>query len=245
MREAARFVLRPENMMLDLISPKEKCEEIEKEFVALKESAFTDAITLEEKDAVTPIRRNEGFSTSGDVQYVCKGGRATDFSYTGAYRVLHTILGYDYLWMNVRVKGGAYGCMSTFVRSGDMCFVSYRDPNLKETLKIFDEVPAYIENFEADERLMTKYIIGTLSDEDIPRTPAMSGSRSLKFYRNRINEEMLQKERDEMLNCTAEDIRKLAPKVREILSQNNICVVGSQSSVEEAKDVFLSVETII
>ena len=247
MKEAAKFVLRPENMMLDIISPKGKCEEIEKEFVALKEFACTDAFVPEEKrkEFVTPVQRNEGFSTSGDVQYVCKGGNAGDFTYTGAYRVLHTILGYDYLWMNVRVKGGAYGCMSTFVRSGDMCFVSYRDPNLKETLKIFDEVPSYIENFEADERLMTKYIIGTLSDEDIPRTPAMSGSRSLKAYRNRIDEQMLQKERDEMLNCTAEDIRKLAPEVRKVLSQNNICVVGSQSLVEDAKDIFLSVETII
>ena len=245
MKEAMKIVMRPENMILDIISPKEMNAGIEKEFVNLKSFACSESFEAQEIGNVEPVKKNEGFSTSSDVQYVCKGGLAKDFPYTGAFRVLHTILGYDYLWMNVRVKGGAYGCISSFQRSGSICFVSYRDPNLKETIAVFDKVPEYIENFEADEKLMTKYIIGTLSDEDIPKSPAALGSRSLKAYRMGITEEQLQKERDEMLTCTAADINALAPAIREVLSQDNLCVLGAQSAIEANSDVFMSVETII
>ena len=73
------------------------------------------------------------------------------------------ILSYDYLWNNVRVKGGAYGCSSSFLRTGDSYFTSYRDPNLGKTNDVYNKIPDYIRNFKADEREMTKYIIGAVS----------------------------------------------------------------------------------
>ncbi len=81
-------------------------------------------------------------------------------------KILQVILSYDYLWMNLRVKGGAYGCMSGFGRSGEGYLVSYRDPNLKETNEIYEGSPAYLEAFDPDERDMTKYVIGTISNLD-------------------------------------------------------------------------------
>ncbi|HCE78291.1 MAG TPA: peptidase M16, partial [Lachnospiraceae bacterium] len=79
-----------------------------------------------------PEQKNEGFKTSGQVQYVAQTGnfRAAGCEYTGAFRILRVILNYDYLWMNLRVLGGAYGCMSAFRRSGESYLVSYRDPHL-------------------------------------------------------------------------------------------------------------------
>lgn len=69
------------------------------------------------------------------IQYVARSGnyRTAGFSYTGALRILKVILGYGYLWENVRVKGGAYGCMGGFGMQGDTYFVSYRDPHLERT----------------------------------------------------------------------------------------------------------------
>ena len=70
--------------------------------------------------------------------------------------------------LNVRVKGGAYGVMNGAGRTGEGYFVSYRDPNLKETNQVFENVVKYLEEFDADERDMTKYVIGTISDLDVP-----------------------------------------------------------------------------
>ena len=97
------------------------------------------------------------------------------FTYTGALEILKVALSYDYLWINLRVKGGAYGCMSGFKRSGESFFVSYRDPHLRRTLEVYEGVPEYVRTFAADEREMTKYIIGTISGKDVPRTPQTQG----------------------------------------------------------------------
>ena len=104
----------------------------------------------------------EAFIDASQIQYVAKTGDfiCEGYEYTGALRLLRIILSYDYLWINVRVKGGAYGCMNTFLRSGESYFVSYRDPNLSDTLDVYDRIPEYIKSFSPDERDMTKYIIG-------------------------------------------------------------------------------------
>jgi Zn-dependent M16 (insulinase) family peptidase len=76
--------------------------------------------------------------------------------YTGALKVLKNILNFEYLWSNLRVKGGAYGCMAGFGRSGEAYFVSYRDPNLRETIKVYEKLPEYLADFRCSDRDMTK-----------------------------------------------------------------------------------------
>lgn len=125
-------------------------------------------------------------------------------------KILQVILSYDYLWLNIRVKGGLpYGCMSGFGRSGEGYLVSYRDPNLKETNDIYEGIPAYLEAFDPDERDMTKYVIGTISNLDAPLTPSVKGSRGLSAYLSGVTEEMMQTERDQILGAAKEDIRAL------------------------------------
>jgi Zn-dependent M16 (insulinase) family peptidase len=147
--------------------------------------------------------------------------------------------------MNLRVKGGAYGCMSGFRRNGESFFVSYRDPHLTRTLEVYAGVPEYIRTFRADEREMTKYIIGTISSKDVPKTPQMKGSISKNAYFCGITREIVQKERDEILGASVEDIRALAPIVEAILSAGNICVVGSENAVEKEKEQFKEIKPLI
>ena len=147
--------------------------------------------------------------------------------------------------MNLRVKGGAYGCMSGFKRNGESYLVSYRDPHLKRTLEVYQGVVDYIRNFQADERDMTKYIIGTISSKDVPKTPQMKGSVSKTAYFCGVTEEMLQKERDQILNASVEDIRALADIVKAVLDAEQICVVGSESKVEGASDILMEVKSLI
>ncbi|MEQ3153971.1 insulinase family protein [Agathobacter rectalis] len=189
----------------------------------------------------------EAFIDASQIQYVAKTGDfiCEGYEYTGALRLLRIILSYDYLWINVRVKGGAYGCMNTFLRSGESYFVSYRDPNLSDTLDVYDKIPEYIKSFSPDERDMTKYIIGTFSALDTPMNPEAKGSRSLSAYLEGITYEQIQKERNEILNAQPKDIRRLADLVEAVLKKDSICVIGNENMIKESAGLFENVEKLI
>lgn len=189
----------------------------------------------------------EAFIDASQIQYVAKTGDfiCEGYEYTGALRLLRIILSYDYLWINVRVKGGAYGCMNTFLRSGESYFVSYRDPKLSDTLDVYDRIPEYIKSFSPDERDMTKYIIGTFSALDTPMNPEAKGSRSLSAYLEGITYEQIQKERNEILNAQPEDIRRLADLVEAVLKKDSICVIGNENMIKESAGLFENVEKLI
>jgi hypothetical protein len=244
--ELMKCIFRPENFMVDITSTNEGYEAIKELVPAMKSKLFTMDVK-KEKFALTTSKKNEAFSTSAQIQYVCRAGnflKNTNFKYTGALRVLKVILGYDYLWINVRVKGGAYGCMCNFGKSGDSYLVSYRDPNLKKTVEVFEKTSDYVKNFDADERTMTKYIIGAIGDMDVPMTPAVKGSRSSGAYLSNLDFAEVQKERDELLGCTKEDIQALAGLVDAIINEDAVCVVGNSQSIEENRDMFMSVENL-
>ena len=195
--------------------------------------------------ASDPVR--EGFKTASKVQYVAMAGNYTDkgLRYTGALRILKVLLGYDYLWNNVRVLGGAYGCMSGFRRSGAGFFTSYRDPNLEKTLEVYRKAADYIRHYEPSERDLTKCIIGTISDMDTPLTPQIKGSRALAAYLSGLTDADSQRERDEVLTVTVEDIHALADYLDAILQSDIICVVGGEEKIEAAKEIFDRVENLI
>ena len=191
-------------------------------------------------------KRNEGFKTSSKVQYVARAGNFIDggAEYTGALQILKVILSYDYLWQNVRVKGGAYGCMSNFNRIGEGYLISYRDPNLEKTMEIYEGVVDYLENFNVDDRDMNKFIIGTISNIDRPMNPAAKGNRSMNLYMNRVTEEMIREEREQILTAGQSDIRALAKVVKAMLDAKLICVIGSEEKIEECREMFGEVRTL-
>ena len=154
------------------------------------------------------------------------------------------ILGYDDFWTNVRVKGGAYGCMSNFNRNGDFAFVSYRDPNLTKTIEVFEKTADYLRNFDVDDRDMTKFIIGTISAMDTPLTPSQKGSRAVHAYFSEITYDELQEERLQVINATQQDVRDLAKCIEDAMSQNYLCVVGNEDAITENEDVFEKIQPL-
>lgn len=185
-------------------------------------------------------KQNEGLLTQSNVQYVAKGYNFVElgFKYSGTLQVLKSIARYDYLWNNIRVKGGAYGAMAGFERSGNLFFVSYRDPNLRETMKIYDEFEKYLNEFDVDNREMTKYIIGTMSGIDAPLTPSMKGERAAEYYIRNISFEDLQREREEILKANKEDIKALSKLVGESMKQNRHCTLGNEGKIKQNKELF-------
>ena len=193
-----------------------------------------------EYQALLQEDKNEGFRASSQVQYVATAGNFRDagFDYTGHLSVLQIIFSYDYLWINVRVQGGAYGAMCAFSRGGISYLTSYRDPKLKETYEIYKNAYKYVENFDVNDRDMLKYIIGTISKLDSPLAPSTLGDISFIAYLAGLTDEMAQKERDEVLSTTAADIRALAPLIKSITDSNTICVIGGEEAVSAQKAMF-------
>ena len=191
-------------------------------------------------------RKNEGLTSAAKIQYVARCGNFVKegYSFTGSMRVLKTIMNYEYLWNRLRVVGGAYGCSGSFSRNGDTVFVSYRDPHLTRTMETYEEIPEYLRNFEADERDMTKYVIGAVSDMDIPLSASIMGERSAMAYICGLTLEQIQKERDEVLKTDVPDIRALAPVIEAVLKQNYLCVVGNEDKLREAGDLFSSLSAL-
>lgn len=156
--------------------------------------------------------------------------------------MLRVMMGYDYLWTQVRVKGGAYGCMCQFGKSGESYFVSYRDPNLEKTIEVYEKAADYIEHYEADERTITQYIIGAVSEMDMPLTPSAKGNYSLAGYLTHYDFARVQKERDELLKTDADTIRGLAAYIRAFMEDECLCVVGNEEKIKEQEKLFTKIE---
>lgn len=246
LQELAHMVFRPENLTVSINAEEKGFEGAEEQIVRLREGLFKDDVRRGSFEW-NAERRNEGFVTSGQVQFVALAGNFMDggYKYTGAYKILKVLLNYEYMWMQVRVLGGAYGCMSNFRRTGASYFVSYRDPHMKRTLDVFKGIPEYLENFDADEKTMTKFVIGTISEMDTPLTASGKGALSLTCWLTGITDEDLQREREQVLEAQPEDIRALAGPVRTIVEGDNICVIGSETVMERDAEICFSVEPLV
>ena len=135
--------------------------------------------------------------------------------------------------------------MSSFRRNGDSFLVSYRDPNLRKTLEVFQKTGDFIRSFQADEREMTKYIIGTISELDTPLTPSAKGSMSLNAWFSQVKEEDLQQEREQILDAGPQDIRNLAELVDAVMKQNRFCVIGSEEKLQQEKELFQEMKYLL
>ncbi len=247
LKHLAAQIFCAENLMVSLTSGKEGVEAATQGIRMLKDRLFASKAADATRRCIMRCRKlNEGFKTSSKVQYVARVGNFVDngAQYSGALQILKVILSYGYLWQNIRVKGGAYGCMCNFNRIGEGYLISYRDPNLEKTMEVYESVVDYLKEFDVNERDMNQYIIGTISNMDRPMTPAAKGDRSMNLYMNHISEEMIRRERTEVLDAGPKDIRKLADVVEAVLKAEQICVIGSEEKIEACKEMFLEVKTL-
>ena len=240
--QVTRYIFRPENLLVDYTAQAEGLTGIELLIENFKDSLYKDPVQETGYHPV-PVKKNEGFMSSAQIQYVCRAGNfeKKGLPYHGALRVLRVLMGYDYLWTQVRVKGGAYGCMCNFGKSGESYFVSYRDPNLEKTIDVYEKAAEYIAGFEADERTMTQYVIGAVSEMDIPMTPAAKGIYSLTGYMTHYRYEQVQKDREELLSADVDTIRGLSAYIRAFIEDDCLCVVGNEEKIKENAEKFAEI----
>ena len=240
-----KILFRPENLTVSITAAEGRAADLPGQISKLTAVLCTDPV---ERGgfAWEPEQKNEAFVTSGQVQYVAAAGnfRTAGFEFHGAMNVMRLILNLDYLWTEIRVKGGAYGMGALFDRQGLAAFSSYRDPHLARTLDVYRALPDYLQRFQADERDMTKYIIGTIGAMDEPLSAAAKGEVALAAHYTGRTEEDFQRERDELLSADVEVIRSFAPAVRAALDQGNICVIGSETEIDKHRGLFAGVEPL-
>lgn len=239
----SKTVFSADNLLIHTICDEKGYKNAFNGIESLTDSLFKEG-TKPEKAVLKTEIKNEGFVTPSMVNYVARFGNFVNhgFKYTGVLRVLKVLLSYDYLWNNIRVKGGAYGCSAIFGRSGNSGFVSYRDPNVLNTNKVYEGIVDYVKNFTANDREMTKSVIGAISELDTPLTPSREGLKGLSSYYSKVRHEDLVKEREEVLNTSEEDIRALVPLIEAVLSDKLICAIGNEDLIEKDKELFKEVK---
>jgi Zn-dependent M16 (insulinase) family peptidase len=185
--------------------------------------------------------RNEGFLSASTVQYVGKGANLYDlgYEYTGSFNVLKSLLGTSYLWEKVRMQGGAYGSSNSFdFLTGDYGLVSYRDPNLKETLDIYDRTADHLAHLDLTGDELKKVIIGCIGSLDPPLTPDRKGSVSMIEHLTGKDWDLKQKHRQQLLGTTLKDIRKLAGLFETLRDSGTVCVLGNEEKLKQSKALF-------
>ncbi len=241
----AKNTFRKDNLLISVTADKENYNKIKESFS--KFNSLSEECEFKFDYEFKENILNEGFKTSSNVQYVARVGNFVDrgFEYSGAINVFKKALSTEYLWTKVRVEGGAYGCMTNFGYNGNAYFVSYRDPNLEKTNKVYDGILEFIDNFDKSDEEITKYIIGAFGEMDAPTSPREKGYNSLYNYFLEKTEEDIMTQRKEMINCTSKDINNLKDLLKAVLDYNIICVIGNENKVEEAKELFKNVIYLI
>lgn len=183
---------------------------------------------------------NEGFQDASKVQYVLKGSnyKKLGFQYSGKMNVLSQLLSTVYLQNTIRVQGGAYGGFAVMEDSGLLAFASYRDPNLKKTVENYLGASRFLSELSLGERDLRRLIIGTISDWDRPLNPSQKGFMAVWRYLKGDTLAMLQKERDEILGTTVDDLKGFAKMVEMVMAQNYLCVVGNEKKIADEKELF-------
>ena len=242
----AKAIFRPENLLVDVTGTEAEYVNIPQESKNFADSLFVSEYT-KGKLTLVPTKKNEAFKTAGQVQYVCRAGNfaSKGLKYSGVLRVLKVMMGYDYLWRNIRVLGGAYGCMSSYAKNGDSAFVTYRDPNLKNSIDVFEKASEYLREFDADDRVVLQYVIGAISDLDTPKTPSGKGTYGLTAYLCNAKMENIQRNRDELLGTTKESIRKMADYVDAFMEDGCVCVIGTPEKIQESEAIFDNIGQLV
>jgi presequence protease len=243
--KTAKLLFTKENLISSVTCEKTDLPDYSKAFEQLAES-IPDVKSNNQQWDFNLENKNEGFQTASKVQFVLEGYnfKKLGYDWNGKLSVLEQILSTDWLQTQIRVIGGAYGGFCAFSPYGNVYFASYRDPNLKETINNFDATPGYLNKFEADEKSMTRYIIGTIAGIDQPLTPSQKGNLAVKRYFEKTNLELLQKNRDEILSTTLEDIRALQKMVADILSKKAICVYGNEEKIKTEENLFKNIKKL-
>ena len=207
----------------------------------LPETEASEALAIPDPDV-----KNEAFIVPADVCFAAKGYDAAllGIPYNGSWLVASKALSYDYLWNEVRVKGGAYGAGFRAMRSGTMQFYSYRDPNLDETIARFDGAAAWLSAFEPDEAEMRGYIISSVAGMDAPAKPRDVARRQDGDYFCERPQGYREKTRAQLLETTPDNLRANGGELARVTAHDVRCAFGNRGIIESSTSEYKIVDLL-
>lgn len=227
------------NLVAGITCPKEDYNSVNKDLHCFISSLSSEKLQNGKFDV--PVKKlNEGITSSSNVQYVCKGAdlKKLGAEYSGSLRLLANILNGKYLHTNIRAKGGAYGAGISFSENGAMATFSFRDPNLKETVEVYDGMYKFIEELNLSEDDLRQFIIGTVAHIDVLLTPAEKGAAALSMYLCGKTNADIEKLLEEVLNTDNEKLKSYSEIIRRAMEENYLCVLGNSTKINENKEMF-------
>ncbi len=174
------------------------------------------------------------------MNYVVKSAdlKKYGFEYNSKITVLTNILNTSFLYNEVRAKGGAYGVGMSVSLNGILYVYSYRDPNIKNTIDIYNQIDKFVENMSFDEKEMKQFIIGTVNQFNPPMTTFTKGSRSINMYLSGRTIEDYENYLENMLHTTVDDLKQFAEIIKKAMKENHLVVVGNDTKIDEDTNLF-------
>ena len=155
------------------------------------------------------------------------------YNFNGSSLVLTNIVNYDYLWNEIRVKGGAYGCGLSISRNNDLCLGTYRDPNVSNSYQVFENLPNYLRKFKVSKDQFEKYIIGALGNFDSPMsTPSFINNGDVCYLTNYTKQEKA-KLKKEVISAKQKDINEFAKVFESMIEKSSKYTIGNSTKINE------------
>ena len=183
------------------------------------------------------VSHNEAFVVPGDVVFVAEGAPAPkgDFTYDGSWVVASRAITYDYLWNEVRVKGGAYGCGFRTKSDSLLTLYSYRDPAVDPTVERFDATGEWLSSWQPTDEEFRGYQIASVSGFDAPQKARAIARRQDSARFSSRPEGWRQTLRQGVLEATPSSVHALASQLKKLNEARSICVFGSKELIAQSK----------
>lgn len=246
LKKTARLIFTKKNLIIGVTATEEEKEQIKKSL-----AAFIKALPGQEGEVqnfnFAPSKKNTALVVPGKVQYVAMGGSLVEKGArpNGNLNVLMQVLKNEFLHPEIRQKNGAYGAYAWTDLKGNLTMLSYRDPNLQKTLDVYKKVPNFVEQITLSDDDLQKYIIGTIKEFDTPKTNKQKGSSMMGRFIMNYTLDDRQKIRADVLATTVKKMKSYAPKFTEIIKNNLISVAGTKVKIDESKEEFNEIITVL
>ncbi len=239
LEEVRRILISRQNMLANVTLDAENWREFQPGLTRLLAEMPDVPVTMKMWDWQRPLQ-NEGLTIPAQVNYVAKGGNLYNLGYQehGSVNAIVNYLRTTYLWEKVRVQGGAYGGFASFSNTtGVLSYLSYRDPNLLQTIDVYDSAASFLQRGVSDDDL-TKSIIGAISTIDGYQLPDAKGYTAMSRILTNVSDEYRQKMRDEILSATSADFVRFGEAVAALANSDRavVTVIGSNEAIARANE---------
>lgn len=236
LKEVFNKSISKNNLIIDVTSTFENKDNLDKSIDKLANS-FTKKEIKKSTFNFTPKQIKEGFKTSADVNYVSLGNELKE-EYNSKYKVLNNLVSNEYLYGEIRAKGGAYGAGMITSEPNNFGTYSYRDPNIEKTLKTYENIPTFIDNTKVDDNDLLPVIIGAVGKLNPPRTEKAKAGFDLSLYISEREYDEIDELIENALDTDINFIKSKSNILKDTIESSSLAVLGNSNVIEENKELF-------